>query len=792
MRLKSFFVMLALATSLPLVAQDYAGHQLDSNVLQIRTDAPDNTSVRIRALNAHAFEVHYSAEGVRQLPSYALKEGLQASAVELQERDDRLIVDAGAIRAEIRKAPLQIAFYRGDELLLREEAGFFAHDTMRGFRFALSPGEKLLGGGERVMGMDRRGQRMPLYNRAHYGYETESEQMYFSLPAVMSDRKYLLLFDNSASGHLDIGKTEADVLQFEAVAGRTGYVVVAGENYPDLIGNYTAVTGAQPLPPRWALGNFASRFGYRSEKEVREVVAKFREEDFPLDAVVLDIFWFGPDIKGHMGTLDWDRNAFPNAEQMIADFQADGINTILVTEPFILTSSKRWDDAVAADVLAKDLAGRPKTFDFYFGNTGLVDVFDEKAADWFWNINKGLLEQGVAGIWGDLGEPEVHPSDTIHAVGPADAVHNAYGHKWAQLLYENHEREFAEQRPFIMMRAGFPGSQRFGMIPWTGDVNRTWGGLKPQVELALQMGLMGFGYIHSDLGGFAGGEKFDRELYIRWLQYGVFQPVYRPHAQEHIAPEPVLHDRKTRNILREYVKLRYRLLPYNYTLAYQNAVSGMPLMRPLFFEDESLFDYTDAYLWGDAFLVAPVKESGLRRVPVRLPAGAWFDFWSGERYEGDREISVRVKLDTIPVLVRAGSLVPMVDAVRTTRDYSTEKLQLHYWADESMTESSAELFDDDGRTHKSIDKGEFELLTFGADRKGAALTLSMKKSGKGFSGAPQQREISVTVHNWPQVPGAVQLEGEPVEFEYDRKLRTLTFTVQWQGGAQDIKISPAE
>jgi len=440
----------------------------------------------------------------------------------------------------------------------------------------------LLGTGQRVVGMDRRGQRLPLYNKASYGYTTEAQQMYFGLPAVLSSKKYLVLFDNSANGFVDLGKTEKDVLQFEAAAGRTSYIVMAAATYPKLIEQYVTVTGKQPLPPRWAFGNFASRFGYRTEAETRAIVDKFASEDFPLDAVVLDLYWFGPDIQGHMGNLAWDKKAFPNPKGMISDFKAKGVNTILITEPFVLSTSKRWDEAVQANALAQDLAGKAKTFDFYFGNTGLVDVFSTQGTAWFEGIYNELADYGVAGWWGDLGEPEVHPSDTIHSIGTADEIHNAYGHRWAELLYQNRLAQQPTQRPMIMMRSGFAGSQRFGMIPWTGDVSRSWDGLKPQVELSLQMGLLGMAYTHSDLGGFAGGEVFDKEMYIRWLQYGVFQPVYRPHAQEQIAPEPVLHDIETKDILREYVKLRYRMLPYNYTLAYQNSSTGMPLMRPLF------------------------------------------------------------------------------------------------------------------------------------------------------------------------------------------------------------------
>ncbi|MEI8647383.1 glycoside hydrolase family 31 protein [Paraglaciecola sp. Hal342] len=178
--------------------------------------------------------------------------------------------------------------------------------------------------------MDRRGQRFPLYNKAHYGYTTESKQMYFGLPAVMSSNKYVLIFDNSAR-EMDLGSTNSDEMRFEAVGGRTSYIVVAGESYPNLIEHYVTVTGKQPLPPRWALGSFASRFGYRSEQEVRDTVKLYQESGFPLDAIVLDLYWFGADIKGHMGNLSWDEKSFPTPVNMINDLRKEGVKTILIT-----------------------------------------------------------------------------------------------------------------------------------------------------------------------------------------------------------------------------------------------------------------------------------------------------------------------------------------------------------------------------------------------------------------------------------------------------------------------------
>jgi oligosaccharide 4-alpha-D-glucosyltransferase len=633
--------------------------------------------------------------------------------------------------------------------------------------------------------------------------------MYYSIPAVMSSDKYMIVFDNTASGWLDIGNTESDVLKFEAVGGRTAYLVIAGDSYPALIENYTDVTGKQPLPPRWAFGNYASRFGYHTEKETRDVVDRFKRADIPLDAIILDIYWFGPDIKGHMGNLDWDRNAWPTPEKMISDFSEQGVQTIAITEPFILTTSNAWQSAVENEVLAKNPIGAPRRFDFYFGNTGLVDVFDKNAQQWFWEPYEMLFEQGTAATWGDLGEPEVHPGDSLHWLSDAgiqatgDEIHNAYGHVWAQMVYENQVRKYPDMRPLILMRSGFAGSQRYAMVPWTGDVNRSWGGLKPQVELSLQMSMFGLAYNHSDLGGFAGGEEFDKQLYIRWLQYGVFQPVYRPHAQEHIPAEPVFHDRETRNIVRDYIKLRYRLLPYIYTLAYENSTTGMPLMRPLFFEDENnidLIDEKDAYLWGDAFLVAPVTEPGVATVDVDVPTGTWFDYWDGTRYDGAQSVSIPVTLGTIPVLVRAGSFIPMIDDIQTTQDYSSENLSLHYYADASVPEASGMMYEDDGESRLSLPSGEHEILHFESTQDSNSLRISLRRDGGEYDGMPRQRQLKLVIHNWIADVGEIRFGQQQIELKrrvpkratgahYDADTKTLTVLVDWDHKPTHLQVN---
>ena len=276
----------------------------------------------------------------------------------------------------------------------------------------------------------------------------------------------------------------------------------------------------------------------------------------------------------------------------------------------------------------------------------------------------------------------MHPSKLIHATGTADEVHNIYGHDWAGLVFEGYQRDFPDQRPFILMRAGYSGSQRFGLIPWSGDVNRTFGGLQSQTEIALQMGMQGLGYMHSDLGGFADA-NLDDELYTRWLQYGVFQPIYRPHAQEEVPSEPVFRSEKTKALAKKSIELRYRLLPYNYDLAFKNSQTGAPLMRPLLFEEPNndLAQLNaSTYLWGNDFLVSPVVFPGAEEQEVYFPkTGNWFDFYSDEVVSGGQIKKISTHEDRIPTYVRAGAFIAMAKPMQSTNEYDGNDIELHYY-----------------------------------------------------------------------------------------------------------------
>ena len=765
-------------------SRSYLSHTWKKNILEVKTN---DGAYLIKYLSDKIVETSFIPKGETFNPnSEAVIKSQEKNKVKFSDGIGALMLYSKDITILIDKAPFKISYLKNGAIILSEKNGYAKNENNETIEFNISPEEKLYGGGSRAFEtMNRRGNKLQLYNRASYGYQTHADLMNFCIPVVLSSKMYAVHFDNAAIGYLDLDSKKDNTLVYETTSGRKTYQVLIGDTWDDLTSNYTSLTGKQPLPPRWAFGNFSSRFGYHSQEEVERTIQKFEESKIPVDAIILDLYWFGKDIKGTMGNLDWDKDNFPNPDKMITDLSKKNIKTILITEPFILTTSSKWKEAASNKILATNADGTPATWDFYFGNTGIVDVFKPQGKEWFWNVYKRLINQGVGGLWGDLGEPEVFPSSAITAGGKADEIHNVYGHNWAKLIAEGYQKDFPNQRPFILMRAGYSGSQRFGMIPWSGDVSRSWGGLQSQVGISVQMGMQGMAYMHSDLGGFA-GDYFDNELYLRWLQYGVFNPIFRPHAQEDVASEVAYKDIVTKEKAKKQVELRYQLLPYNYTLAFENNQKGLPLMRPFYMENNSSDIKSDQYYWGADFLVKPITSANIKEIELQFPNTVfnWFDFYSDKKYASNTTSKIEVAEDHIPVFVAGGSFIPRIKTITNTSEYSLDNFDLHYYFDEKATASSGSVYNDDGVTPNAFEKGNFELLKFSSSHSKGILKINFKAEiGKNF--ASKGKLVNLILHTIQ--PKKVFLNGK--ESAFKTTTNQTEISISWEKGTKpEIKI----
>lgn len=486
-----------------------------------------------------------------------------------------------------------------------------------------------------------------------------------------------------------------------------------------------------------------------------------------------------------MGRLEWNTEQFPDHRRMLDSLKSRGVNTVLITQPYInkIGAIDNYNELAAGGMLTRDSLGNPHDVTTWVGEAGMFDISNPATRTWLWNRLKPLTAEGLAGWWGDLGEPEVHPATIRHANGEtAEEYHNFYGNEWSRLIYEGLRQDFPGMRPLLMMRGGTTGLQRYSVFPWTTDVSRSWGGLQPQVALMLNSGLSGLGYMGSDVGGFAVDPEhpYDPELYVRWLQMGTFSPVLRTHAQD--KPEPY-HYPAQQDIVRRFIRMRYEWLPYNYTLAYENATAGLPLARPVNFHSEAgtvNANSTDEYLWGQEVLVAPVMTAGAKTRRVEFPAGSeWID-WNEplKHYAGGSVATVAAPLDRLPMFVRAGSFIPQyMRPIENVTQYDPAFLTVKYFPGEETSEYT--LFDDDRRDPESLERGNYALTYFTGTPTAGGYDITMESRGE-YPGMPALRQIDLQIVGTGK-PASVKIDGETLAasaWSYDRATRTLTVPVR--------------
>ncbi|NNV56358.1 TIM-barrel domain-containing protein [Limnovirga soli] len=686
-------------------------------------------------------------------------------------------------------------------------AGSFSNMEFSGFRFALHNNEKIFGGGERAIPLNRRGYRFNLYNNPWYGYSEGADNLNYSVPFITSSNKYALFFDNPAKGYLDIGKTNPNLLEYGICSGELNFYIITGNDYPEILQSYFRLTSTQPLPPRWAMGNFMSRFGYTSQQQAKDIYTQMQAEKVPFDAVIFDLFWFGDSIKHTLGNLDWvNKTKWPNPQQMIADLQKDGVKTILVTEPFILEGTKSYNSF--KPFLAVDSMGKTFTLtDFYFGQGGLIDIFRTDAKNKFWTYYKKQMDIGVEGWWGDLGEPEKHPSTIYHNLQDlgykrlfnADEVHNIYGHNWTKMLYQQFAKDYPNKRLFSLNRSGFAGTQRYSIFPWSGDVSRSWSGFRAQLPIMLGMSMSGVPYIHADAGGFAGGEG-DKELYVRWLQFAQYTPIFRPHGTALFEADPnafsfpseiALIDTPYRKLAREVAVQRYKMLPYNYTLTYNQAAKAEPLVSPLYYyygTDTTATNIGDEFMFGKNLLIAPVLEKAATNKQVYLPKGAWYALNNNSIIQGQQWIQQPVGLQQMPVFVKAGSIIPQLPDslfISNTNNYTTKNIYWHYYA--SSEASEGYMYDDDGSSKNAIKTGKYEIISVKAIPQAKSVQFNFTSTGGNFNGKPAIRHFKMVLHGLTGKYNAYNHLGQKIMVTKDSD-GNLTFNLTFTGNKANVVL----
>ena len=644
-------------------------------------------------------------------------------------------------------------------------------------------GESFYGAGERGYSFNLAGDTLINYNAQNYGYqmgEPRTKQMGITMPFVISSKGYGIFFDDFCKSSLYLG----DHLEYTSTSPQplSYYVIDGNGKVENVVKNFTWLVGRQELPPLWTLGYITSKYGYHDQRESEGVVDTLKREGYPLDGIVFDLYWYGKEED--MGRLEWDKEQWPDHRKMLSDFKQMGVNVVTISQPYVLTNGRAIDNYRLLDpqgIFCKtDGTDTTHTVTIWVGQGGMFDVSNPATRLWLRNRYKQLTEEGVTGWWGDLGEPEKHPLEIRHWNGlTAEQYHNVYGNDWSRIIYDMFKEDYPDRRPMIMMRAGTAGLQRYSVLPWSTDVSRSWGGMQPQVTIMLNTGLSGLGYMSHDVGGFAvdPDNKRDGELYIRWLQLGLFSPMLRTHSTYQAEP---YNYKEFGDLTLRLIKERYAWLPYNYTLAFENARNGLPLVRPLgFYEDDkniARFDgINDQYLWGHDVMVAPVMQQGATSRSITFPEGTWVDINHPEkRYQGHTTINYPAPIEVLPLFARAGAFIPQANyEMQNVGDYNPDRLDIVYYA--NSTPSTYTLFDDDLHSTGTLARDKHREIQFTATPQGKTCFITIQGRGN-IDGDVPSKEYRLII---PATKSAkVKINGKKAAgVTYDKRTGTLTVPV---------------
>lgn len=551
----------------------------------------------------------------------------------------------------------------------------------------LHPKEHIYGLGDKTGFLDKRGYAYEMWNSDIPDTHTDFfPSLYKSVPFFISMRPhftYGIFLDNTSKSYFDMGKEEAERYYFAADGGDLDYYFIAGETMRDILGAYTGLTGRTALPQKWTLGYHQSRWGYITEDDIMDVAEKMRQCRIPCDSIHFDI-----DYMDAFKVFTWNRKNYKDPKKTLQKLTEMGYKPVTIIDPGVKKEDGYdvYEEGIKNGYFAFSAENELYVNEVWPGDAVFPSFTNPKVRSWWADKQKFLIDMGVRGVWNDMNEPASFKGplpDDVQFADEDDTVilhkdaHNIYGHCMAMATKEGWLK-YDGRRPFIITRAAYAGTQRYSMF-WTGDNQSIWAHLQMAIPQLCNLGLSGFSYAGTDVGGF--GADTTKELLARWVQVGCLSPFFRNHsAQGTRRQEPWQFDKELLEIYRKYVELRYHLLPYIYDCFFESEQTGLPIMRPLmlnFEKDAETYEINDEFMVGEWLLAAPVVTQGTTMRLVYLPEGAmWYDFWTGEKYKGGQYITKKAPLDTMLLFVRAGAVLPIYPLMQYVGEKEVEDLTL--------------------------------------------------------------------------------------------------------------------
>ncbi len=740
---------------------EHKGNQFPSRIVNFKNDrnkflitSENDVQLEVTIVRDSVLRFRYATDG--SFPkdfSYAIdQDSVQGyNHLEYSEEKERYVIRTAKLVLYIDKDNMRKSIYDiAGNLINEDEIGFhWEYSYEHGSDIVkMSKQEQKMecyyGLGDKPTHFNIKGRRFQNWVTDEYAFGKDRDPLYKAIPfyiGLHTNIAYGIFFDNTFRTFFDFGHERRNVTSYWAQGGEMNYYFFYGPEMVEVVNSYTDLTGKPELPPLWALGFHQSKWSYYPESQVRDLAKKFRDLKIPCDALYLDI-----DYMEGWRCFTWNKEYFPDPKGMVSDLEADGFKTVAIIDPGIKIDKDYWvyQEALKNDYFCKRADGPLMRGKVWPGECNFPDFTNPKVREWWSGLYKELIEDiGVKGVWNDMNEPAVmevptktFPLDVRHDYdgNPCShsKAHNVYGMQMARSTYEGVKKYVFPKRPFIITRAAYSGTQRF-CSTWTGDNVASWEHLWIANQQIQRMAISGMSFVGTDIGGFA--EQPTGELFLRWIQLGIFHPFCRVHSSgDHGDQEPWSFDENVTDITRKFIELRYKLLPYIYTTFYQYAMEGTPMVRPLVLfdqEDHQTYYRTDEFLFGDHLLVCPILEPNAKGRRMYVPRGNWYNYWTHEIVEGGKEVWVDADIDRIPLFVKEGGIIPKYPVQQYVGEKEFDEVELEVYFKEGKEVS--QLYEDahDGYDYR---KGRFSMRTFKLTGKSKELIIQQHKEGKYTTG----------------------------------------------------------
>jgi alpha-glucosidase len=742
---------------------------------RFRADVLRSDIVRLKISRAGKFD---------ERPTFAASfAAAEAPPFEIEETQQAITLTTESMRLVISREPFALDAYRRDGSIIFQDdrdaagrpRGYLQLNDSFIITRRIGAHDAIYGLGQKACRFDRRGRNFILWNtdilcdgvlprnRLHEadgaltGRSTTFDPYYTSIPFfylcradARAARMAGFFIDNGYKANFEF--TEREVYRYQFAGGQYTEYVFAGPAMPEVLEGYTFVTGRMSAPPIWALGHHQCRFHDYTEEGICAIGTEYRERAIPCDVLWLDIGF----MDGYR-VFSWDKQKFPDVPAMLERLMSAKLRLVTIVDPGVKyeIGYPLFEEGRSRNLFCKTDSGQIYVGQVWPGRTAFPDFSKAETRTWWGDLNAAHVACGIAGIWNDMNEPatgEVEPFamrfDRDGENHPHERFHNQYALLMAMATQEGLRKAAPRLRTFILSRAGFAGIQRYA-AQWLGDNCSDWDHIEMSIPMSMGMGVSGQPFVGADIPGFAITPS--PELAARWMQYGALTPFCRCHNEAGQPDQyPWSFGPGVEKRSRAALALRYTLLPYIYSAFMRACETGEPIQRPLAYDfqhDRHARETDDAYLFGEALLVAPVFKPGQTARHVYLPHGTWVDWHTGERHAGGEFITAAAPLDKIPVFARGGRVIPTYEsAPLSTMGHYPDALELHLIVPDEQGDFESRLHEDDGVTH-AFQEGAFVRTTFRVSRRGSRVTLSASTTGRGFPEFRRRRFV-VVIHGW--------------------------------------------